>query len=138
MTFEAQGNGAKVSVQGTAADGSRIAYSYRTNYDGKDSPISGTGVTFAADTNATKSIDANTTESTRKKAGKVVATLQTVVSKDGKVLTVTVKGTDANGQPVNITCWSMRSSRFRDVRFFRNVGPVTQWSFLEKVRIPDV
>jgi hypothetical protein len=101
VTFEAQGNGAKVSVQGTAADGSRIAYSYMTNYDGKDSPISGTGVAGGADTNSTKRIDANTTESTRKKAGKVIATLRNVVSKDGKVLTITVKGTDANGQPLN-------------------------------------
>jgi hypothetical protein len=41
QTIEAQGSGAKLSAVGTAADGSRIAWSTTTNYDGKDNPISG-------------------------------------------------------------------------------------------------
>lgn len=40
-TVEGQGSGAKVSIDAVAADGSRIAYSFTTSYDGKDSPISG-------------------------------------------------------------------------------------------------
>jgi hypothetical protein len=43
LTIQAQGDGFKVSVDGAAADGSRIAYSYMTNLDGKDSVISGVG-----------------------------------------------------------------------------------------------
>jgi hypothetical protein len=105
LTIQAQGNGVKVSVEGTAADGSRISFSYTANYDGKDNPITGVG-TNGADTAARKRINANTTEGTYKKAGKVVSTLRGVVSKDGKVLTITGKGTNAQGQPVStVTVW---------------------------------
>lgn len=99
LTYETQGNGVKVSSEGTAADGSRTAWSYTADYDGKDNPVSGTGVPGGADTIALKRIHPNTTEATFKKAGKVVRTGRLVVSKDGKVLTITGKGTDANGQP---------------------------------------
>ena len=102
-TVEAQGDGIKVTVDGVAADGSPIAYSYMTNYDGKDSPISGVGAPGGEDTIAGKRIDANTTTSTGKKAGKVVGTSRFVVSKDGKVTTITSKGTDAKGQPTSST-----------------------------------
>jgi hypothetical protein len=103
-TFEAQGNGVKASTEGTAADGSHIAYSYTENYDGKDNPISGTGA--PADTIALKRINPNTIEVTEKKAGKVLVTRRIVVSKDGKVLTATGKGTNANGQSAsNVTVW---------------------------------
>jgi alpha-L-fucosidase len=105
LTLEAQGNGVKASAEGTAADGSRTAWSYTANYDGKDNPITGVG-TNGADTAARKRINANTTEGTYKKAGKVVSTLRGVVSKDGKVLTITGKGTNAQGQPVStVTVW---------------------------------
>ena len=36
-----------------------------------------------------------------KKAGKVVSTVTTAVSADGKALTITTKGTDMQGRPVN-------------------------------------
>ena len=98
QTVEAQGNGVKVSSEGTAADGSHTAYSYTANYDGKDSPISGTGPA-GADAIALKSINPNTTTLTLKKAGKVIRTGRSVISKDGKVRTITAKGTNANGQP---------------------------------------
>jgi hypothetical protein len=103
QTVEAQGNGAKYSVEGVAADGSRIAYSFTTNYDGKDSPISGAGFPNGADTIAVKRVDANTDTATWKKAGKVVGTNRIVVSKDGKVRTFTAKGTDEQGQATSAT-----------------------------------
>lgn len=90
-TTEAQGNGIKVSLEGTAGDGSRIAYSYTANFDGKDNPISGTGAPNGADTIAVKRVNANTIETTNKKAGKVVGTVRLVVSKDGKVTTITAE-----------------------------------------------
>jgi hypothetical protein len=103
-TMEAQGNGIKASNEGTGADGSHIAWSFTANYDGKDNPISGTtGVLNGADTVAIKRINANTTENTFKKSGKVVLTGRDVVSKDGKVRTITAKGTDANGHPMSRT-----------------------------------
>ena len=100
-TVEAQGAGVKVSVEGVAADGSRVAYSYTTNYDGKDSPYTGVGTPSGADTVAITRIDANTVTYTGNKAGKVVQTGKAVVSKDGKVMTFTTKGTNAQGQPTN-------------------------------------
>lgn len=104
-TYEAQGKGVKVSTEGTAADGSRTAYNYTANYDGKDNPISGAGPN-GADTIALKRINPNTSEGTLKKAGKVVLTARNVVSKDGKVLAITGKGTNANGQPTsNVTVY---------------------------------
>jgi hypothetical protein len=105
-TITAQGDGLKVSVEGVAGDGSRIAYSYMTNLDGKDSAISGVGAPGGEDTIAVKRVDANTTTSTAKKAGKVTATTRTVISKDGKVRTVTAKGTNDQGKPLSVTAVS--------------------------------
>ena len=102
-TVEPQGADAKNSFDGVAGDGSRIAYNYTTNYDGKDSAISGVGAPGGEDTLAVKRVDANTTTSTGKKAGKVIRTNRTVVSKDGKVMTITAKGTNEQGQPVSTT-----------------------------------
>jgi hypothetical protein len=102
-TVEAQGNGAKFSFDGVAGDGSRVAYSFTTNYDGKDSAISGVGAPGGEDTIAVKRVDAHTTTSIGKKAGKVVRTNRTVVSKDGKVTTTTGKGTDEHGKPISTT-----------------------------------
>lgn len=101
VTIEAQGKGMKLSADQTAADGTHSVWSATANYDGKDNPVSGTGAPGGADTVALKRIDANTTETTWKKAGKVVSTGRSVVSKDGKVRTTTSKGTDANGKPTS-------------------------------------
>src|SRR5271167_3508245 len=90
--YEDQGDGVKVSTEGTAADGSRYAWGYTANYDGKDNPLSGTGTPNGADTIALKRINPNTIKATFKKAGKVVMTGRDVVSKDGKVKTITAKG----------------------------------------------
>jgi hypothetical protein len=101
-TLVAEGNGYKVSYEGIAADGNRIGYSFTTYLDGKDSPISGAGP-FGADTVAVKRVDAYTMTGTVKKAGKEIRTTTTVVSKDGKVTTQTVKGINEQGQPISYT-----------------------------------
>ncbi|MGA2510312.1 MAG: hypothetical protein ABSG27_08765 [Candidatus Acidiferrales bacterium] len=102
-TIEAQGNGAKYTFEGVAGDGSHFAWSFTTNYDGKDSAISGAGAPNGGDTEALKRVDANTTTATTKKGGKVVQTTTAVVSNDGKVTTLTSKGTNAQGQPTSST-----------------------------------
>jgi hypothetical protein len=105
-TVTAQGDGAKYSYEGVAGDGSQTAYSFTTNYDGEYSAISGVGFPGGADTYAVKRVDANTFMGTGKKAGKVVGTNRTVVSKDEKVATITGKGTDAQGKPtITTTVW---------------------------------
>lgn len=101
---EAQSDGAKVSLDGIAPNGNRFAYSYTTNYDGKESPISGIGA--RADTIAVKRIDANITLATAKQAFNVAYTLRVVVSKDGTVTTITANGTNEIAEPVSaMTVW---------------------------------
>ena len=48
-----------------------------------------------------KRINANTVEFTRKRAGKVVQTATSVVSKDGKTRTITTTGVNAQGQKIH-------------------------------------
>ena len=98
-TYEAAGQGYKVSVKTEPASGPVQQWSYATNLDGKDAPV--TGDNPNADMVAIKRIDANTLESVAKKGGKVTTTQRNVVAADGKTRTVTTTGTDAQGQKVN-------------------------------------
>ena len=95
---EAAGDGEKLTADGVRGDDTPILVEYTAQYDGKDYPISGSPM---ADTVSLKRLDANTTERTDKKGGKVVQTLTRKLSSDGKTLTVTIKGTDAEGRPIN-------------------------------------
>ena len=105
-TVVAQGNGLKISIEGVAADGSKISWSFTTNLDGKPAAVSGSGVPSGADMLATKRIDANTLTTSYLKAGKEVRTSQTTISKGGKVTTVTAKFTDPSGKPTTtVTVW---------------------------------
>jgi hypothetical protein len=96
----ASDGGVKVTSTGVQADGKPLNSSYTVKYDGKDCPV--TGAPF--DTIAMKQVDANTLTITAKQAGgKFHATGQTVISKDGKVLTTTVNGKDADGKALSAT-----------------------------------
>ena len=99
LKVEASGQGEKVTTEGINAEGGRTATQYTANYDGKDYPL--TGSQFGADTVSLKRIDTRTTERTDKKGSTVVQTLRRVVSQDGKTMTVTTKGTNAQGQAMN-------------------------------------
>jgi hypothetical protein len=98
-TYEAAGKGYKVSVKTEPATGPVQQWSYTSDLDGKDVPI--TGNSPNADTVAAKRIDAHTLEIVSKKNGKVTTTQKNVVAADGKTRTVTTTGTDAQGQKVN-------------------------------------
>jgi hypothetical protein len=98
-TYESTGDGYKFSGERVAADGSTHPEGFSVKYDGKDYPI--TGDPSGADTLAVKLIDANHIESTLKKGGKVLYTSRVVVSKDGKIMTITSKGTNTSGQTFN-------------------------------------
>src|SRR5437899_12905707 len=98
LKIEASAQGEKVTTDGINAAGAPITGQYTANYDGKDYPLTGSQ---NADTVSLKRIDARTTVRTDKKGGKVAQTLRRVVSQDGKTMTVTTKGTNAEGQAVN-------------------------------------
>jgi hypothetical protein len=103
MKIEASGDGEKATTEGVNAAGTATMTEYTAQYDGKDYPITGSQ---NADTVSLKRIDARTLERTDKKGDKVVATSTRVVSEDGKTMTVTTKGTNAQGQAVNnVTVW---------------------------------
>jgi hypothetical protein len=98
MTIEAAGDGEKATTEGVNAAGTATMTQYTAQYDGKDYPMTGSQ---NVDTVALKRIEARTLERTDKKGDKVVGTLTRVVSEDGKTMTVTLKGTNAQGQAVN-------------------------------------
>jgi hypothetical protein len=53
------------------------------------------------DTTAWKRISASTYEVIRKRAGKIVLTSTNVMSKDGRTMTITTRGVNADGQAIN-------------------------------------
>jgi hypothetical protein len=97
-TVVAQGEGAKYSFDGVGADGTSFSYSFTVKYDGKDCPVTGTGMPGGADTIALKRIGANKVEATLKRGGKEIGKAEAEVSSDGKVSTVKSKGKAPDGK----------------------------------------
>ena len=93
--FEATGQGLKANTKGIDSAGKPTMTTYTANYDGKDYPVTGNP---DWDMVSLKRINANTVEFTRKRAGKVVQTTTSVVSKNGKTRTVTTTGVNAQRQ----------------------------------------
>ena len=93
-TYVESAQGMTVTVKTTAADGKESTSTILFKDDGKSYPASG-NPDFDAIT--AKRVDALTLNSTQTKAGATVGTAVRSVSKDGKTLTFTQKGTHANG-----------------------------------------
>ncbi len=92
--------GVKVKRTGEFVDGTPNTFNYAYKYDGKPMPV--TGGPF--NSISVKRIDANTTSfEVSNTAGKYHVTGQNVISPDGKTLTQTSKGVDADGKPVSST-----------------------------------
>jgi hypothetical protein len=98
LKIEAAGMGVTTTVDIVLADGSTQHITYGGAYDGKDVAATGSP---AFDMVSRRRISPTTTEASYKKAGKVVTVNTVVVSADGKTLTNTAKGTDAQGRAVN-------------------------------------
>ena len=97
VTRESTPGGVKITAKGERADGSKIDNVTDAKYDGK--PVSVTGEGLPWDTTALKQVNADTvTEERSKQGGKYHSTVRTVVSKDGKMITSTTRGTDADGK----------------------------------------
>jgi hypothetical protein len=97
QAIEAAEDGEKVTTTGEAADGTPINGGFTAKYDGKYYPV--TGGPF--DSIAIKEVDANTHTAVTKKGGKVYGRGRSTVS--GNTLTLTGKGTDAEGKKFNNT-----------------------------------
>lgn len=100
IVYEAADGGVKTTVTGERKDGTPINSSSTVKYDGKDYPVTGA----PWDTIAVKQIDANTfTTEAKKTDGKYHTTGRAVISNDGKIMTVTVKGVNDEGMPYSGT-----------------------------------
>ena len=103
MKIEASGPGETATTEGVNAEGAATKVQYTAQFDGKDYPLTGSQT---ADKTSLKRIDARTTERTDTKGDKVVQTVTRTISQDGKTMTVTVNGTNAQGQAMNnVTVW---------------------------------
>ena len=101
IVFSASGaDGVKAVFDGVADTGDKVHWEYTANHDGKDYPMTGNA---EGDMISLKRINANSVETTYKLGGKVTVTNVRTVSADGKTMTVTTKGTNAQGQKVDNT-----------------------------------
>jgi hypothetical protein len=101
-TVSADGDSVKYNYEGTTADGTAMGYSFTAKYDGNDNPITG-HAPYGADQIALKQLGSHSFSGTLKRGGKVVGTTKVIVSRDGKMATLTSKGTDENGKAVSST-----------------------------------
>jgi hypothetical protein len=91
---------------GVDAQGNPTVIEFTATYDAKEYPYKGSP---DFDTVAIKRVDANTTSFTQSRGGKVALTGTRVVSPDRSTLTITAKGTNAKGQPIdNVVVYDRR------------------------------
>ena len=100
VVYEAAGDSIKVTIDGTAPDGTATHSEWTGKFDGKDYPSTGNP---NEDMRSVQQIDDHTLRVTSKKGGKVVLRAHVVVAADGKSRTVTVNGTDAQGKKYKST-----------------------------------
>jgi len=89
-TYDVTGTQVKSVQKGVDAEGKPTLVQFTANYDGKDYPYTGSPL---FDTVAITRVDNFTASFVQKKNGKVVLTGKRVVSKDGKTMTISGKGT---------------------------------------------
>jgi len=98
---EAAPGGVKVTNSGERTDGTAINATYTAKYDGSATAVTGSGSPY--DSISVKQANANTlTYEAKQTNGKYQASGRTVISKDGKTMTSTAKGTDANGKAMTL------------------------------------
>ena len=96
--YEASGENVKYTDSLVDADGKADVSEWTGSYDGKDHPFAGSP---DYDAQAVKASNPFRATFTLKKAGKVVGTGTRVLSRDGKVMTIRLKLTNAKGQTFN-------------------------------------
>jgi len=97
-TFSPAGDGVKAVIDSVGGDGAKVHWEYTAAFDGKPHPVTGNP---DGDMVVVKRVNATTVETTYTLKGKPTTVNTRVVSADGKTLTVTTKGTNAQGQKVD-------------------------------------
>jgi len=100
-TYEVTGQQEKMTAERIYAKGQVVISEFTATRDGKDVPYTGHQSLF--DTHSISPVDSLTTYYTHKKAGKLVGDGTRVISKDGRTMTITFKGTGPKGQPIGAT-----------------------------------
>jgi hypothetical protein len=100
LKYQASQGVTTLTSDGVDAEGKATHGTYSSKFDGKEVSWEGNP---DADTSSPKKIDDNSFANVWKKGGKVTVTTKIVVSKDGKILTVSYTGKNAKGEAVNIT-----------------------------------
>ena len=100
VAYTQVGDEVKVTTDGIAGDGKPVQTEWTGKFDGKDYPLAGDP---AANSRSYTKINDTTLELTNKKDGKVTAKGRISISADGKMRTVKVTGTKANGQSITYT-----------------------------------
>lgn len=97
--YEISGDNYKMTSDGTDTQGKPFHYEITAKIDGKDYPTP--GLPSGLDTIAMTRVDAYTTKSVQKKAGKPNTYITRTVAKDGKSMTIEFRGTDAKGAKID-------------------------------------
>ena len=101
VSREAAPGGVKVTNTGTRTNGSAINSSYTAKYDGSSSEVTGEGSPY--DSMSVKQGDANTfTYEAKNSKTKYRASGRIAISGDGKTMTTTASGVDADGKPMTM------------------------------------
>ena len=98
VTFSAAGAGVKAVIDGVGPDGAKVHWEYTANFDGKPHPVTGNA---DGDMVIATRVNPTTVETRYTLKGKPTTTNTRVVSADGKTLTVTSTGVNAQGQKIN-------------------------------------
>ena len=98
-TYEVAGQQIKSVQKGVDAEGKPTLVQFTANFDGKDYPYTGSP---DFDTLAMTRVDKSTISFTQKRAGKVALKGTTTVSKDGRTMTISGKGTNVKGQAMDV------------------------------------
>ena len=96
--YEQTPNGIAFTLTGISADGKPMRVECVAPYDGKDYPLKGSPSTNSV---AFTAIDRYTVEAVEKRDGKPLFHVRRVVSRDGRSMTVTSDGTNANGVEIH-------------------------------------
>ena len=97
LTIAESGSDLDVTISGTAADGSAISSHYTVPEQGGEGKI----IQSTYEAVSGKRMGPNERAITYSKGGKATLTAHSKISADGKTITVNVKGTDAQGKPVD-------------------------------------
>jgi len=98
VTYTAQGDKTKVTVEGVDKDGKPTHSIWVGKFDGKVYPLKGN---LAYNQLMYKMVDDRTNDITAMKDGKMLWSGRIAVAKDGKSRVVTVNSTDANGKKLS-------------------------------------